>query len=282
MKLGIIFKKIAKGLFFGSSKSEKTTYSGPDFSEVKEYDPLSDPAKSIDWKSSLKKRKLMVKVKDAEKNFQSIFLVDSSSSFTDFSTADTSKKDLASYIISILSYELTEIGSQVGLMLFSDKIEKMVDPQFGSQSTRNIIKVVKDLQKNPEKKTTLLKIALKHIYKSVHKPAMLFIISDCFFEPSENYKKILAGLNQKHDIVSIVIRDRSEETIPDIFLGEYYFKDLESSQIGNGHKIQTDNEFQMICRQFNISTEIFFTKDSKEEIFKKLRKIFLAHTKRRI
>lgn len=201
---------------------------GMRFSEVREYQ-YGDEVRSIDWNVSARfdfsKRfeKLFVKVFEEERELSVLLLLDVSNS-GNFGTNIQFKNELAAEISAVLSFSAIKNNDKVGLIMFSDVIEKVILPKKGKP---HILRIIRDiLAIEPKNKKTNLKKALEYVNSSIKKKTILFILSDFIDDGFENALRIT---NRKHDVTAIRLIDKMEELIPKV--GLVQIKDSETGKL---------------------------------------------------
>lgn len=182
---------------------------GIEFDEVREYLP-GDEIRSIDWNVTARMGHPYVKKFVEERELTVMLMVDvSGSSF--FGTARHLKSQLAAEICSLLAFSAVRNNDKVGLILFSDRIEKFVPPRKG---IRHVLRVVREvLYFKPQGKGTDIQGALEYLNKVMTRKAVTFIISD-FYAP--DFRKMLSVANKRHDVVAITITDPKEREFSDV------------------------------------------------------------------
>jgi uncharacterized protein (DUF58 family) len=173
---------------------------GIEFDEVREYQP-GDEIRSI--KKYVEERQLTVMI-----------LLDASAS-SDFGTSKRLKKELAAEVCAVLAFAAIQNNDRVGLIIFTDKVEKFIPPRKGPQ---HVLRVVREaLYFKPKGKGTDIAGSLKFLDSVISRRAVTFIISDFL---AEDYKKSISIANRKHDVVAITITDPRETVLPDVGLVE--------------------------------------------------------------
>ncbi|NLT52524.1 MAG: DUF58 domain-containing protein [Ignavibacteria bacterium] len=195
---------------------------GMEFSEVREYQ-FGDDIRNIDWNVTARYGHPFVKVFEEERELTVMLLVDMSGSLS-FGTKDKTKQRIAAELSSILAFSALKNNDKVGLILFTDRIEKFVPPRKGKSHVLRIIREV--LSFEPEGNKTNLKGALEFLNHTIKKRCILFVISDFF---DTGYDKILKVVGRKHDCIGIVLNDRHEKILPE--MGLVKFRDAESGEV---------------------------------------------------
>jgi uncharacterized protein (DUF58 family) len=194
---------------------------GMEFSEVREYQ-FGDDIRNIDWNVTARFGHPFIKVFEEERELTVILMVDLSGSLM-FGSVSKTKQRIAAELSAILAFSALKNNDKVGLILFTDKIEKFVPPRKGRKHVLRIIREV--LSFEPEGKTTNLKAALEYMNNAIKKKSISFLISDFM---DEGYEKILKVVGRKHDLIGVVLDDRREKELPP--LGLIKFVDAETGQ----------------------------------------------------
>lgn len=195
---------------------------GMAFSEVREYQ-VGDEIRTIDWNVTARFNHPYVKVFDEERELTVMLLMDVSAS-ENFGTQIQQKQDLATELCAVLAFSAIQNNDKVGVIFFSDKIEKFIPPKKGRSHILMIIRELIDFK--PENKGTDVGVALKYFTSVIKKKCTAFIISDFISPAFENELKIA---NKKHDIIALRLYDKHEEEFPD--LGLIPIRDEESGQL---------------------------------------------------
>ncbi|MBL4752661.1 MAG: DUF58 domain-containing protein [Flavobacteriales bacterium] len=201
---------------------------GMTFSEVREYQ-FGDDIRAIDWNVTARFSAPYVKIFEEERELTVMLLVDVSGS-KDFGSSTQFKKDLATEISAVLAFSAIQNNDKIGVIFFSDQIEKFIPPKKGRGHILRIIRELLNLE--PVSKKTDLSNALKYFTNVIKKKSIAFIISD-FLDPnftreSQKGEDALKIANKKHDIVALRLYDEREVTLPSV--GLVKMKDAESGQ----------------------------------------------------
>ena len=219
-KLEVQTKGIVNTLFGGEYQSAFKGR-GMEFSEVRAYN-YGDDIRQIDWNVTARTGDPYIKIFEEEREQTLMLCVDISPSGT-FGTLNQTKMDLAIEICAVLAFSAIKNSDKVGLVLFSDHIEKVVPPKKGRT---HVLRLIRELYTTkPTGKGTSIANALSYINRLLDRKAIVVLASD--FQDS-NFDKQLRITNQKHDLVSIIVNDEHEDTLPD--LGLIPFRDSESGQ----------------------------------------------------
>ncbi len=186
---------------------------GMEFAEVREYQP-GDDVRTIDWNVSARAGHPFIKVFDEERELTVMLLVDVSSS-GNFGTAEQFKREIAAELSAALAFSAIKNNDKVGLMIFSDKIEKFIPPRKGKKHVLRVIREI--LFYKPQDSSTDLNVALEHLSRIIKRKSTVFLISDFL---TENFEKSLHVANRKHDIIAISITDPREVSLPNVGLIE--------------------------------------------------------------
>ncbi len=213
---------------------------GMEFDEVREYDPQDD-IRDIDWNVTARMGHPYTKKFVEERELTVIFLVDASSS-GQYGTRGTTKSELIAEICALLAFSAVKNHDRVGLIVFSDQIEKFIPPKKGRLHVLRVIREI--LSFRPKHRATDISVALKMLNDSVKKRSTVFLFSDFI---SENYEKLLKVAFKKHDIVAVVVEDPTEKDFPALS-GSIELQDAETGEMftlrsGGGFKERFKNEW---------------------------------------
>jgi uncharacterized protein (DUF58 family) len=195
---------------------------GMAFSEVREYQ-VGDEIRTIDWNVTARFNHPYVKVFDEEREMTVMLLVDVSGS-KNFGTQTQLKQELATEICAVLAFSAIQNNDKVGVLFFSDQVEKFIPPKKGRSHILMIIRELINFE--PKHKGTNVAEALRFFTGAIKKRCTSFLISDFMSSSFENELKIA---NRKHDLVALRLFDLHEEEFPD--LGLIPVKDEESGQV---------------------------------------------------
>ncbi len=205
---------------------------GMEFSEVREYQ-FGDDIRNIDWNVTARFGHPFIKIFEEERELTVMLMVDLSGSLI-FGTVEKTKQQVAAELSAILAFSALKNNDKVGLILFTDKIEKFVPPRKGRSHVLRIIREV--LSFEPEGKSTNLKAALEYLNSTIKKRSIVFLLSDFM---DTGYEKILRIIGKKHDLIGVVLNDKRESEIPamglvkltDAETGEERWVDTSSTKI---------------------------------------------------
>jgi uncharacterized protein (DUF58 family) len=195
---------------------------GMTFSEVREYQP-GDDIRSIDWNVTARFNNTYVKVFEEEREMTVMLLVDVSAS-GEFGTQKQLKQDLITELCAVLAFSAIQNNDKIGVIFFSDKIEKFIPPKKGKS---HILRIIRDLiEFEPAHKKTDIKLALKYLTNVIKKRSIAFLISDFM---DSGFIDALKIANKKHDLVALRIYDKREQELPNV--GLIKVKDAETGNI---------------------------------------------------
>ncbi len=193
---------------------------GMAFSEVREYQ-YGDDIRDIDWNVTARYVRPYVKVFEEERELTVMLLIDVSGS-RDFGSVNVMKKEIITEIAATLAFSAIQNNDKIGVVFFSDKIEKFIPPQKGKKHILYIIRELIDFK--PEDTKTNISQVLKFMTNAIKKRCTTFLISD--FIDKEGFKDALTIAGRKHDVVAIQVYDRRETELPSV--GLMKIKDAES------------------------------------------------------
>ena len=211
---------------------------GMSFSEVREYQ-YGDDVRDIDWNVTARYNKPFVKVFEEERELTVMLLIDVSNSL-DFGTVKQLKKDMVTEIAATLAFSAIQNNDKIGVIFFSDRIEKFIPHKKGRKHILYIIRELLDFK--PESKRTDIKIAVEYLTNVIKKRCTTFMISD--FIDENDFRNALTIANRKHDIVAIQVYDRRMAELPDV--GLMKVRDAET-----GHEQWIDTSSRALRRAHN-------------------------------
>ena len=185
---------------------------GMTFSEVREYQ-YGDDVRDIDWNVTARFNKPYVKVFEEERELTVMLLIDVSASL-DFGTVKQLKKDMVTEIAATLAFSAIQNNDKIGVIFFSDKIEKFIPPKKGRKHILYIIRELIDFK--PESQRTDIKLAIEYLTNVIKKRCTAFFLSD--FIVQQDFRNALTIANRKHDVVAIQVYDQRIEDLPNVGL----------------------------------------------------------------
>jgi uncharacterized protein (DUF58 family) len=195
---------------------------GMAFSEVRLYQP-GDDVRLIDWNVSARMDDIYVKLFVEEREMTVMLLVDMSASHR-FGSKEHSKRELAAELAALLAFSAIKNNDRVGLIVFTDRIEKFVPPKKGKTHVLRVVSEI--LTYRPEGRRTDLPQAIEFLGRVARRRSVAFLLSDFV---AEGYEKSLRIAHQRHDLVPVTISDPMEEELPRV--GVMYFEDPETGEI---------------------------------------------------
>jgi uncharacterized protein (DUF58 family) len=185
---------------------------GMAFSEVREYQ-FGDDVRDIDWNVTARFHRPYVKVFEEERELTVMLLIDVSGSL-DFGTQKQMKRDMVTEIAATIAFSAIQNNDKIGVVFFSDKVEKYIPPKKGRKHILYIIREMLDFQ--PESKRTDVNQAVEFLSSVQKRRTTAFILSDFFVR--SNFMQSLQIANRKHDVVAIQVYDQRAKELPDVGL----------------------------------------------------------------
>jgi len=194
---------------------------GMEFEEVRPY-AIGDDVRSIDWNVSARHGEPFVKVFREERELTVLLVVDLSAS-QNFGSFHQYKRELVAELGATLAFSAIKNNDKIGLVCFTDRVEKFVPPRKG---TGHVLRVIRELLAfEPEGRGTNIHNALEHVNRILRRRAVVFLISDFY---DRGYDRVLRRTRQRHDLIVVRVRDRREQHIEPAGLVE--FEDTETGQ----------------------------------------------------
>ena len=249
--LEIKTKGFVEGIASGSYKS-KIRGRGIEFSQVREY-VFGDDTRNIDWNVTARYNKLFVKEFVEERDLFVYVIYDNSAS-NDFGYKK-SKKDFGLEIAASLIFSAMKNNDNIGLGIFTDKLEVFVPAKKGKRHSLQLIREL--LINKPKSKKTDIQASLTNFHKIIKQRSTIFIISDFI---SESFTKPLKYLKNKHDVILVKLSDTTEKKFPEIG-----YALVEDSETGEQIIVNTsDKDFQMQYKQFIIENDENLKRESQK------------------
>ncbi|MBQ5975750.1 MAG: DUF58 domain-containing protein [Bacteroidales bacterium] len=273
-KIEIKARGLSRQLFSGEYHSAFKGR-GMAFSEVREYQ-YGDDIRSIDWNVTARLHHPYVKIFEEEREMTVMLLVDVSGS-NRFGTHHQFKEELVAEVAATLAFSAIQNNDKVGVILFSDRIEKFIPPKKGSS---HILRIIRELITfRPESNGTDLAQALGYFSNVIKKRCTAFLLSDFY---DDGYTDALKIASNKHDLVAIRIADEKEEHLPDLGLAKFYDPEtdetiwIDTADPSVQHDFEsryTDhvNKVEESLRKYGIDRTILYT---GEDYVKELKKLF--------
>lgn len=220
-KIEIKTRGLSKNIFAGEYHSAFKGR-GMTFSEVREYQ-YGDDIRNIDWNVTARHNRPYVKIFEEERELTVMLMIDVSAS-RNFGTISKLKKNQITEIAAVLAFSAIQNNDKIGVIFFSDKIEKFIPPKKGRTHILHIIRELIDFY--PEDKQTDIEQALEYMTNSIKKRCTCFVISD--FIDEYDFAHALAIANRKHDVVALRVYDPRENQLPPV--GMMYLRDAETGE----------------------------------------------------
>ena len=220
-KIEIKTRGLSKNIFAGEYHSAFKGR-GMTFSEVREYQ-YGDDIRNIDWHVTARHNRPYVKIFEEERELTVMLMIDVSAS-RNFGTISKLKKNQITEIAAVLAFSAIQNNDKIGVIFFSDKIEKFIPPKKGRTHILHIIRELIDFY--PEDKQTDIEQALEYMTNSIKKRCTCFVISD--FIDEHDFAHALAIANRKHDVVALRVYDPRENQLPPV--GMMYLRDAETGE----------------------------------------------------
>ncbi len=256
---------------------------GMEFDEVRPYTP-GDDVRLIDWNVSARTGELYIK-KHIEEREQTVLLVVDLSKSGDFTTTNRTKREIAAEICCILGFAAATNNDRVGLLLFTDQVEKYVPPQKG---LKHALRIVRDLLlTEPVSPKTSISSALNYLNQILRRPAVVFLVSDFL---DKDFARALKITSHRHEIVAIELADLREKSLPKVGLIEVIDSETgENLLLDSSSKLFQEN-FQCIIEEERVFLKKLFAQLSidyvklttNEPYEASLRKLFATRSRRLI
>lgn len=215
---------------------------GMTFSEVREYQ-FGDDVRSIDWNVTARLQKPYIKIFEEEREQTVMLLVDVSQSNV-FASHNQLKRDIITEIAATLAFSAIQNNDKIGIIFFSDKIEKLIPPQKGKKHILYIIREL--LEFKPESRGTDIAQALQYLTNAIKKRCTAFLISD--FVSPVNYEDAAIIANKKHDLVGIHVYDERDKELPDVGLMK-----LRDAETGESMWVDTSSQkVRMMYKDYKV------------------------------
>ena len=210
-RIEIKTRRISNNIFAGEYHTAFKVR-GMSFSEVREYQ-YGDEVRFIDWNVTARYRRPYIKVYEEERELTVMLLVDVSKSNL-FGSGEQLKRDIINEIAATLAFSTIQNNDKVGVIFFSDKIEKFIPPQKGRKHVLYIIRELIDFK--PASNSTDIEVVFKYLTNVIKKRCTAFVLSD-FIAPN-NYNDAAVIANRKHEIIRLRVYDQRDREIPDVGL----------------------------------------------------------------
>lgn len=223
------------------------------FSEVREYQ-YGDDIRSIDWNVTARFNHPYVKIFEEERELTVMILVDVSGS-GNFGTNSSYKREIITEVSALLAFSAIQNNDKIGIIMFSDKVEKFIAPQKGR---KHILRIIKELlQYSPDSNRTSLDEPLKFLTNAIKKRCTAFIISD-FISP--DFEKPLRIASNKHDVVALNVFDKAEKALPDMGLIKAFDPETEKEEWIDTSNQKIRNQYSMWWNGLQAENKSLFRK----------------------
>ena len=274
-KVEIKTRRLSANIFAGQYHSAFKGR-GMAFSEVREYQ-FGDDVRDIDWNVTARFNRPYVKVFEEERELTVMLLIDVSGSL-DFGTEVQTKCDMVAEIAATLAFSAIQNNDKIGVIFFSDKIEKYIPPKKGRKHILYIIREMLDFK--PESRKTDIKQALEFLTSVSKRRCTAFILSD--FYVRQDFEQTLIIGNRKHDIVAIQVYDRRAKELPDVGLmkvvdsetGFEQYRDTGSKKLRRAASRYWNNRQQSLRETFSKSNVDHISISTGEDYVKSLMILF--------
>ncbi len=250
---------------------------GMAFSEVREYQ-YGDDVRDIDWNVTARYNKPFVKVFEEERELTVMLLVDVSGS-RNFGTANVMKKEMMTEIAATIAFSAIQNKDKIGVIFFSDKIEKFIPPKKGR---KHILFIIRELLTfEPQEIRTDISQVLRYMTGAIKKRCTAFLISD--FIDKAPYKDALSIANNKHDLIAVQVYDKRETTLPDVGLmkicdaetGAEQWIDTSSAKTRTAYNNWWEGRQDLMTESMKKSRVDYVTIATDEDYVKALMSLFL-------
>ncbi len=225
---------------------------GMSFSEVREYQP-GDDVRDIDWNVTARMNRPYIKVFEEERELTLMLLVDLSAS-QGFGTRGRSQRELAAEVAATLAFSAMQNNDKVGVVFFTDRVEKFIPPQKGRRHILYIIRELLDFE--PEGQRTDVAAAMEYLMRVMTKRCIAFVLSD--FLDTADFSRPLSVAARKHDLVALRLYDRFTEEMPDVGLlrvrdaetGHSRYVDTSSRAVRQYQRRWAENRSRLLAQLF--------------------------------
>ena len=249
---------------------------GMAFSEVREYQ-YGDDIRDIDWNVSARFHRPYVKVFEEERELTVMLLIDVSGSL-DFGTTRAMRKDMVTEIAATLEFSAMRNNDKIGVIFFSDKIEKYIPPKKGRKHILFIIREMLDF--HPESRKTDVKMAVEFLTRVMKRKCTAFLMSD--FYVRNDFEQVLTICNRKHDVVALQVYDPLAKELPDVGLlnvvdaetGHEMYIDTSDRRLRNAHRSYWEHRQKVLDEVFSRSNVDNVSIATNQDYVKSLMSLF--------
>ena len=249
---------------------------GMAFSEVREYQ-YGDDIRDIDWNVSARFHRPYVKVFEEERELTVMLLIDVSGSL-DFGTTRAMKKDMVTEIAATLAFSAIQNNDKIGVLFFSDHVEKYIPPKKGRKHILFIIREMLDF--HPESRKTDVKMAVEFLTRVMKRKCTAFLMSD--FYVRNDFEQVLTICNRKHDVVALQVYDPLAKELPDVGLlnvvdaetGHEMYIDTSDRRLRNAHRSYWEHRQKVLDEVFSRSNVDNVSIATNQDYVKSLMSLF--------
>ena len=249
---------------------------GMSFAEVREYQ-IGDDVRDLDWNVTARLNRPQIKVFEEERELTVMLLIDVSGSL-DFGTHERTQRELTAEIAATLAFSAIQNNDKIGVIFFSDHIEKFIPPKKGKKHILYIIRELIDFK--PESNRTDIQTGVEFLMKALKRKCISFLISD--FIDAKDYSIPLLIANRKHDIVGIRVYDKRMEDLPPVGLikvfdaetGHEQYLDTSSKKVRESHRQWWNDETRRLENMFNKCHVDFASVRTDQDYVKPLMNLF--------
>ncbi len=257
---------------------------GMAFSEVREYQ-YGDDIRNIDWNVTARYNKPFIKVFEEERELTVMLVIDVSGSRM-FGTFDKYKKNVITEIAAVLAFSAIQNNDKIGVIFFSDQIEKFIPPKKGRSHILRIIRELIDFE--PDHSGTNINLALQYLSNAIKKRCTAFIISD-FIDENQDLQKALNISNNKHDVVALRIYDERETELPpvgfmkmkDAETGNYLWVDTSSPTVRGSYQHWWKEHNKVLDTAFTKTGVDYVSINTREDYVRSLMSLFKKRESRK-
>jgi uncharacterized protein (DUF58 family) len=275
-KIEIKTKGLSRNIFAGEYHSAFKGR-GMAFSEVREYQ-YGDDIRNLDWNVTARYNRPFIKIYEEERELTVMLLIDLSGS-QEFGTIERMKRNVIIEVAAILSFSAISNNDKIGVIFFSDRIEKFIPPKKGRTHTLRIISELIEFQ--PESRKTDIIQALRYLTNAMKRRVTVFVISD-FMVNIPALEQSLSIATNKHDVVALHIYDERETELPAIGMvklkdaetGQYLWVDTSSKQVRNSYSDYWAKKKKQIDTLFKKTGLDYISISTREDYVKSLVALF--------
>lgn len=254
---------------------------GMAFAEVREYQ-FGDDIRDIDWNVTARFRRPYVKVFEEERELTVMLLIDVSGSL-DFGTVGQMKSDMATEIAATVAFSAIQNNDKIGVIFFSDRIEKYIPPKSGRKHILYIIREMIDFK--PQSHKTDVGMAVEYLTRVMKRRCTAFVLSD--FYGTKSMEKQMQIANRKHDVMAIQIYDRRAKELPNIGLlkvrdaetGHEMYIDTSSKKVRQAHNRYWMERENILRQTFAKSNVDWVSVATNEDFVRGMMTLFSTHVR---